>query len=992
MAQDDIIDLDPLILNLLQQSSSQATANAGIPTPRPTIDQFPSGTIAPDYLFPFSNRQVVPGLIADADRSLTVDELSKLTPPPKPKASELAARAGILNEGLPLELRLDLSTSSLYNEDLQKKNIEFNLNRYFKKQGLVDDNYDFGLRVGPESQRLEFRDPRFESKYNVLDPFGFKDIVGDIADISYDTLLPIATEVTAGVGVLAIPGVGQVPGAPIVAASLAALGTSIGRLKYAQATGRLSPEIRDIDVIFQGLQEAGWSAAFGIGGSALFKLLNPILRGLKLANPKFNFNIDEDTFLSAYERYINSPEGKTAKIKGITPSSAQVLEFTGRDQTLKGREGAIERGKAQAAATELSEAESAIAKSASDPVAEGVLTPARIRQIQAEEAVTEAAAQSPMPTNVASVAEELGEEARADLGQKIKQKATEKSIKQQADLEVAIDNDLAQVQTVIDEAISLPSSVASDAAIGKAAQDAVSEAYDISSGRIGKAYEDLFNRWSQATGLSIDSVIVGKGAIRPTEAVEFARRNTSNLENRPFADPADAALLKKVLNTFSEGTGGALKVKPISLRTLNENIRDLRRLERKSYLAAQQGQNAPSPEIISTMVDMLEASRNRILSRKDVPLGLADELKLLDNQFADFSKKFRNVQKSAVAKLRNANTSEAAFNYLFQKDSRGQTAVLDIFEELNTPTNKDLLNDVSNAIRKRYLDTVVKKDPKGTITKIDLAGHNKFMREYRTAIDLYLSPSEKAAMGKADDFARITAGIQAKKQLKLNEINEKFRLGGGKNITPETIFKETWKDDSFTRMSEVYSLLRESPEVLDTFKAFVFKDMFDLGAGRIKKLNGREVIDPEQLSLYIDKNKDKILKLLGQDYLNNLNTVVDVAEIALRDIPKRGRKTDTDVLTGIIRAYVGIFTRPGRVLTAFNKIKGQVKQDALTRALSDPEQMAILAKASKQTVLTKELEKTIGRILLGRYDYPTEELDVPRPSRAELILEELENR
>ena len=49
------------------------------------------------------------------------------------------------------------------------------------------------------------------------------------------------------------------------------------------------------------------------------------------------------------------------------------------------------------------------------------------------------------------------------------------------------------------------------------------------------------------------------------------------------------------------------------------------------------------------MVDALEASRNRIISRKDAPEGLVEELSVLDNAFADFSKKFRNAQVSAVA-------------------------------------------------------------------------------------------------------------------------------------------------------------------------------------------------------------------------------------------------------------------------------------------------------------------------------------------------------
>ena len=86
-----------------------------------------------------------------------------------------------------------------------------------------------------------------------------------------------------------------------------------------------------------------------------------------------------------------------------------------------------------------------------------------------------------------------------------------------------------------------------------------------------------------------------------------------------------------------------------------------------------------------------------------------------------------------------------------------------------------------------------------------------------------------------------------------------------------------------------------------------------------------------------------------------------------------------------------MFTRPGRFLTAFNRVRGQAKEDALTSALADPRIMAEAAKAAKKPQLQKEFEKTIGRILLGRYDDPTnEDLPVDRPTAARALLQELE--
>ena len=150
-------------------------------------------------------------------------------------------------------------------------------------------------------------------------------------------------------------------------------------------------------------------------------------------------------------------------------------------------------------------------------------------------------------------------------------------------------------------------------------------------------------------------------------------------------------------------------------------------------------------------------------------------------------------------------------------------------------------------------------------------------------------------------------------------------------------------------------------------------------------------MDPDAMRIYVDKNKDKLKTLFGPDYINNLNVVIDATEAALTDVPTRGAKREGNILTGLIRSYVGLFTRPGRFLTAFNKVRGNIKEDALTTALANPRAMAEAAKAARKSPLSSELEKTIGRILLGRYDFPTDaDLDVDKPNSARAILQELE--
>ena len=976
--------LDAIISQRLQAASAQAAGSGQIPTAQPSVPMDQGSSFYDLYPLIGAGQAATPYDVLGPE-----DEFLYGQPRPKSRG-ELTQEAGILNEGIPTGLRFELSTTTLFNPELQKKNVEHNLRRYFEAENLITDDYDLGLRIGPVSQRLEFRDPRFDGKYNVVDPFGAKDILGDIADISMDTLLPIATEVTAGVGTAMIPGVGQVPGAPIAAAALAATATSFGRLKYAQNQGFLSEEITDEDIAMQALKEGGLSAAFGIGGQAAYKMLRPILRTMGLASPKMAFDIDEQTFIRAYEKYMSSPKGKAASEAGVTPSSAQILEAVAKQEA-----SAVEKGKLQATATELAEQEARISTSPERDTADALVTPSLERSAAAEIAVRDAAEES-MPTGVRGTAEGLGEREAQALGENIQAGLTANKQMQLSQLDDVVSRELINVETAIDDAVNLPSDIGTTTSIGIAAKEAIGESYEKASLAIGKQYEDLFARWSDSTGISIDSVVVGKGAIRPTEAVRFAQDLKATLPDRPFADPGDATVINKVLDSFVESTSGAAtKIKPISLRTLNENIRDLRRLERKAYLAAQRGENAPSPETISGMVDALEKARNRIISRKGAPEGLVEELQVLDTAFADFSKKFRNAQVSAVAKLRNAKNPEAAWNILFQKDNSragGRTAVLDIADELKLPHNADLFANVGTMVRNKWLKTVVDRNERtGEIIKINIAEHSKFINQYGAVLESYLTQAERNALGSAREFAEQVINTQARKQATVDKINTKFDLGGGKDIEPEFIFQRSWKEGGISKFDEVYNVLRESPELLDTYKAFVYKDMFDPAAKRVKLVNGREVLDPAELKPYVNKNKDKLSTLFGPDYVRNLNTVLDVAEDALTAVPRRGARREGSALVGIIRGYVGMFTRPGRFLTFLNNQRGRMREDAMTMALADPAVLADMAKAAKVPLLSKEGQRLAGRILGGRYDDPTQkDLPVDRPSGARALLQELE--
>ena len=903
--------------------------------------------------------------------------------------------AGVSNQGIPASLRAKISIGGVTNPEVNKKNVLFNLKNYFKEEGLIDDNYDFGLRIGPQSKRLEFKDPRNNGQYNVLDPLGAADLfTGDLADLAGDIPTVIA-EVTAGLGTTFIPGIGQSGVANIAAASAAAFATELARLKLARETGILSPDITNDDILRQALDTAKWSALGGAGGQLLYKFGRPILSKLGILSPKLRFDMDEASFIKAYDSWVKTPAAKTSAEARVQPSSAQMVIASIDEPGIS----AAEKANRIQIARELAREEELLAKSSTSSVGSAVSTPSLKKQILASSEVDKAVkgnVTDGMPPNVETI--DTSEFALQKVGQGVRTGITESVELSKSAVNNFYKNELKEIDTIIDDAANLPASVANSSQVGTSVKEAIGNAYELANQRFSTKYESLYKTWSEKTGISIDNVVIGKGGIKPTEAARIAANLKKTFADRPFLSPEELKVVNKVYDAFVVSEkGGAIGVKNISLRTLNENLRDLRRLERKAYLKSLKGEDTPYPETISSMVGALEQARNRVLSRANAPKGLADELKLLDDGFAEFSKKFRNSQLSAVAKLRTAKNPEAAFNLVMTPDKTGRTAVLEVADLLKKdPKNGDVLVQVGDSIREQWLKNVVKRNSDGVITKVDTNAHNAFVEKYGTVMKEYLSPEALAKLNNASDFGEVITQINAKRIASLSELDETLELGGALLREPEKLFSLVWQPENITRFQKVIPILNREPQLKRIFQARVFKEMTDQDAGLVQNLNGVMIPDVGLMGSYIRNNKDKLGLLFSPEYVQNLNKVLAAMKPALINVSARVAKEENSVLLTGARSFVGVFTRPGRILTFINKIRGKAKEDALVQALIDPDKLRAMAQASKMSPGHSQAVKVLGRIFIGNDGDGSsrtgdlDDLNVPKPSAAKAILDGLQ--
>ena len=93
-------------------------------------------------------------------------------------------------------------------------------------------------------------------------------------------------------------------------------------------------EISDDDILKTALNTAKWSALGGTGGLLLYKFGRPFLSKLGLVPQGLRFDLDEDSFLKAYDSYTKTGAKKSAEEIGVVPSSAQVAKIASEDSSL----------------------------------------------------------------------------------------------------------------------------------------------------------------------------------------------------------------------------------------------------------------------------------------------------------------------------------------------------------------------------------------------------------------------------------------------------------------------------------------------------------------------------------------------------------------------------------------------------------------------------------------------------------------------------------
>jgi len=954
MAQNDIIDIDALLddheASLLAQSALkesqkiqdddldfQKLTEFGYAEPLPSRSPSQFAAVG-DYMADMRARDqaIERGIMAD-DPYFIEKYLPSAKPQIKAEYTGVDFTAGAQGDVIrQIELLpADVRSNPNYVQRVLQKN-------YAEDQD-IPRTYDYNVRVEPNTNELIFNDPLNSNKPTVINPPGIDK--GDFLAFAE----PVAVELSAAIGG-AIAGTfttGVTAGvvnpvtAGIAAETLATYFWRLQNLDYLDEQGYL-PEGYDKNT--RAMKDAGMTALFSVGGVGLFKLIKLAGGVSNLPNKWF---LDPEEFKRSYEKLtgelgedvagMTSPQVmRRASDEGIElDSPVEELEAGLRDEATRGsRQG-----------QELREKYVQQERQAQDIVDEPFGAQGITRELAEEEA---------------------GAGARATRGAEFRDVAQE-GLETNPRL-VEAENTLIELGTESDNIFrGLTDGSLDPNLAGKQIRDSFQTAKDTAQSVVDDAYEKA----TKAAGFT--------GNMKPYDyspLLKVAKRYKNILDQQAFSDPKNARIVKGLIESIE---GGAKKSHTVFVNDLS-SLRSIIRAERAV------GNN------VAELVNLRKAMEN-IRSKTLKDSGNENALKLFNEAEVSYRKLMVDFNNDNINRMLNLQrvsndaykqgdkTAYTGFmNFLrntVTKNSDGTiTSPQYIDDILFNPKYADGLLGTKGGLRQMYLDDVV--DTTGDILKPKSPrAHENFMKKNKTLIEKFFTADEMAEFTNAEQFIK---NYKAR-ELALNKTRDAILKNtnladiAGNFKTPEDLFKNTWSPGGFTATKELFDAVTThgSRDLIDTYKSYIFKDLME--KTQRQGTLGLDVFDGKALSRYVDESGDALEIWFGKKFKNQLGDISKKLK-ALDDPTKPAlRPEDAYILksaNSLARAYVGLFTTPGRVLTALKNIAGGAATNKELDLLVDPDKLynAIMKDQWQKNPAVRGLVRELGRIYYREWEDP----------------------
>lgn len=276
------------------------------------------------------------------------------------------------------------------------------------------------------------------------------------------------------------------------------------------------------------------------------------------------------------------------------------------------------------------------------------------------------------------------------------------------------------------------------------------------------------------------------------------------------------------------------------------------------------------------------------------------------------------------------------------------------FERLMVPGDKRAAQEISELIRddpdaldamrsgfaSLYRNKVVKDG------RIDIGEHEDFMRRRGSQLGVFFNREELKLIR---DRRGVEAALRAREKRRdvvLERVNKSFE-GQVTNLKDVDALSRLALDRANPEKSaELVSMLKRTPDVLRGVQSIVRQKMHEGVVGPMR--NGKRAFSATRFNDYLNGksgelgHRTNLKNIFGDEYVSNLDALNQALTITGREarFPNRSNTAFwSDTLKNLTRAYVGLFTRPGRFLTALDRLRGRAANKVIVKAMLNPDDL-----------------------------------------------------
>ena len=823
------------------------------------------------------------------------------------------------------------------------------LRRAYYQAHNIPIDYDYNVRVEPKTQRLIFNDPANNNKPTFIHKPGIQK--EDWAAF----IKPLGAEIAGGVaGGLAGAAIGSIIG-PAGTVSGATGGAIIGetaatflyRLNDYNTLQEQGLLPADYDVVSKAMKDAGMTALFSLGGVATFKVVKMAM-GLGGVGKRFRLNKGE--FLEAFEKLKANGQETAAKFR----TDATELRRAGHTQDAdllelqaKTAEGHIDTLTSPQVIMQA-DAEGLLSgriKSRAYGIESGLRREATRGGGGAEELAEQYARQQEQLKGyaveafdvagvpVGAAVQHAGARGRKEVGMQL-QRLAQQGIDTNPIMVEANQTIQNLGQQADDIFMSIGDATTNPVVAGANIRKTFEEAHE----KAGDIVNEIYDQAAKQAGFD-------DGRRKPYDYTNLAattQRLLNRNAERTVPDIRFESLLRTIIQrTTGTGRGRYNKGHETAKQDLAQIRAEIRRrVDRKEPLG-------DLPKLLEAAIQTRTAAF--------APYPEADKLiRAADQEYSQFVADFDNNLVGGL--LRRQEASKELYD---QGDKQAYDSFIGFLRSnlkvlddgtIDSPEyiNKVLLNtdhttgllSLKNILRNEFKNKVFQQTDQG-LKPASSTAHREFMEQNSAVLQKFFSEEELAQFANTDVFLRqYRTDLAAAEATKARFLDSTHLTDLATTKNPELIFNRTWKPGEYSGTLDLNEILVKTGDtkLVDAYKAYILKDF--MANTQISSKTGTTVFSPDKVDTYIANHGDALNLWLGEGFSRDLTFINDKMKI-YQDMALPINMKDADTFeraaNALARAYVGLFTTPGRVLTAVKTIYGGAASNQVLRLLSDPE-------------------------------------------------------